>query len=230
MYPELVKSITAALDWCKSEGIDIPLDIQLKARQYGALKASGDVAGISADYHDRITAALLTYLEGGSVTGPRNAFRQAAVEALGDAFDLGFSDAGGALPLEGDALEWLNARIEQELAHIGTIFEQAKQLRKDEDADILPWVNARADGYTRTVMALYNAGGMYAKKNQMLVWRLGATEKHCRDCLKLNGKAHRASWYLAHNYIPRQPGSSTECFGIHCDCRLEDKDGKEVTI
>jgi hypothetical protein len=188
------------------------------------------VAGISADYHDRITAALLTYLEGGSVTGPRNQFRQAAVEALGDAFDLGFSDGGGALPIEDDALEWLNARIEQELAFIGTVFEQAKQLRREEDFDPLPWVNERADGYTKTVSALYNAGQMHAKKNKAGTWRLGATERHCSTCLKLDGKRHRLTWFIARNYIPRQPGADMECHGYNCDCRIEDDNGNVLTI
>jgi hypothetical protein len=110
------------------------------------------------------------------------------------------------------------------------VFEQAKQLRKEEDFDPLPWVNERADGYTRTVAALYNAGQMHAKRNKMLTWHLGNTEKHCVDCSKLNGKSHKASWYLARNFIPRQPGASMECFGVHCDCRLTDKDCNEVTI
>jgi hypothetical protein len=231
MYPDLTKIV---LDTVRAvPGIlpylsdDARLYVDLRAR---ATKADGDLSSISADYHDEITAALLTYLEGGSATGPRNRFKRAAIESLGDAFDLGYSDGGGELPVDGDALEWLNARIEQEMAHIAMVFEEAKALRKEEDFDALAWASARADGYTRTVAALYNAGGMYAKKNQILTWHLGNTEKHCQDCAKLDGKSHKASWYLARNYIPRQPGASMACGGYFCDCHLEDKDGNEVTI
>jgi hypothetical protein len=226
---QLITSITAAFRYCDAQGIDIPLDITLKARQFGALKADGDAVSISAKYHNEITAALLTFFEGGSVTAPRNAFRRAAVEALGGAFDLGYSDNGGAMPMDDDTLAWLNARIEQELGFIGTVFELAKELRKDEDADYLAWVSARADGYAAAVRETYNAGKMYAQKNQLLTWQYGDTD-HCATCEKLNGQKHRATWYLARNYIPRKPGANLDCGGYRCQCSLLDSQGNEFTI
>jgi hypothetical protein len=226
---QLTTSITDAIRYLEQCGEEIPLDITLKARQFGALKAEGDIVGVSAAYHDAITAALLTFFEGGSVTAPRNAFKRAAVEALGDGFDLGYSEAGGELPIDGDALDWLNARIEQEMAYIGQLFQQVKELRKEEDTDPLAWVSSKADAYAASCRETFNAGKMYGSKNMMLLWQYGDAD-HCATCEKLNGQKHRATWYLARNYIPRKPGASMDCGGYRCKCTLLDKDGNEFTI
>jgi len=228
--PALVQSIADALGYLKQEGHEIPLDIQLKARQIGAIKAGGDISSIRATYHDEITSALISYLEGGSVTAPRNQFRRAAVEALGDAFDIGYADGGAELPIDGEALSWLNARIEQEMGHIGTLFEQAKELRKEADTDLLGFASDRADGYTGTLDELYTVGVMYADARQILTWSLGGTEKHCPTCSKLDGERHRAEWFIARDYIPRKPGASLDCGGYNCDCSLTNAAGEEITI
>lgn len=198
-----------------------------KARAY---KEAGDIASINAQYHNTITEALVTYLEGGSVTAPRNKFRREMVQAFGDAFDLGWTDGGAELPFDGDALDWYNARVEQEMGFVDGLFQQAKQLRKDKDFDAFAWATARADGYTGTILAVYNAAVMFAKKNQMLVWHLGSTEQHCTTCASLNGKKHPAYWYIERDYIPRKPGAAMDCNGYNCDCYLTDKNGDEVTI
>lgn len=196
-----------------------------------ARKAADDLASINAEYNDAIAESLTRYFEGGSLASARNAFRRAAVEALGSAFDLGYADNGGELPVDGDALEWLNARIEQELGFIGTVFESAKQLKKDDEADTFQWTTDRAAGYVATVTALYNAGMMWAKSNLIGEWELGNTEKHCATCSKLNGQTHKLSWYIARNYIPRQPGASMDCGGYHCDCKIKNKKtGDIITI
>lgn len=224
----LAQSIADALSYLKQEGHDIPLDIQLKARQLGAIKAGGDISSIRAAYHDAITEALLTYLEGGSVTAPRNQFRQAAVEALGDAFELGYMDGGAELPIDSDPLSWLNARIEQEMAHIGTLFEQAKELRKEADTDLLGFASDRADGYTGTLDELYNMGKLYAAENQMLTFEGSDGKESCSDCSRYKGQRHRASWWIAHDAVP--PSKSFECGGWNCEHVLVSDDGEEFTI
>lgn len=227
---DLKVSITQAFEYCSMHSIPIPLELHSRARNVGAVKAAGDLAGINMKYHDTITEALTMYFEGGNVTGPRNAFRVAMSEAFYDAFYLGWADGGQEPPIEADALNWLNARISQEGGYIYGLFAQIKDLRKEEGLDYFAFVSERADGYTRTVTAVYNAAKMYAARGKMLIWRLGNTEKHCGTCAELNGNARRASWYLARNYIPRQPGASMLCGGYYCDCRLEDAQGNEVTI
>jgi hypothetical protein len=233
---QLVTSISNALAWCERQGIDIPLDIALKARQVGAIKADGDITSISADYHSEITAALLTYFEGGSVTGPRNAFRRAAVEALGDGFDIGYTDGGGELPIDGDALDWLNARIEQEMGFVSAVFEQLKALRKEEDFDALAWISERADGYTATLSDLYNQGKLYGAKNKMLTFdgEDGSPDNICQrnngTCVRLKGKRHKASWWIAHDLIPYRGNPNFDCGAWECQHYLRDDDGNRFTI
>jgi hypothetical protein len=193
-------------------------------------KAAGDLGSINAVYHDTITESLITYLEGGSPAGPRNRFKKGMVEAFGSAFDAGWQDGGGDMPPDGDALDWLNARVEQELGYIDQLFVQAKALRNQEGADFFQWASDRADGYTGTVSSIYNAGRMLAMGNQLLTWHLGQTEQHCETCQSLDGTKHRASWYIAHDYIPRKPGAAMDCKGYNCDCSLTDRKGETISV
>ena len=223
--------IKAAFNYLRKYKMDIPVTIYLKGIKIGAVKAGGNISGISSVYHDAITQSLIDYFEGGgSVSGPRNRFRQACTEAFMDAFNLGWTDGGGEYPIEDDAISWLDARVAQELGNIDVVFENAKQLRKDGEFDFFTWATARADGYTSALLAIYNAAALFVKGNEMLTWQLGNTETHCNTCSKLNGKRHKASWYIANNYIPRQPGAAMDCGGYHCDCSLTDKNGNEVTL
>ena len=193
-----------------------------------AIKA--DISKINAEYHDAISEALIEYFEGGSITAPRNAFKRAMIQAFGDAFDAGWIDGGGELPVDDDALAWIEERLNQEAANIDALFQQAKDLRKDPDFFYFSWITARADMYTQTAGSAYNAAKLLADERQMLVWHLGNTEESCDTCIKLNGKKHRASWYIERDYIPRKPGANLTCQGYNCDCYLTDKDGNEVTI
>jgi hypothetical protein len=230
---DLRTSITEAFNYLSTNSIEIPTELLIMARTKGikAIKAKGDMPSINGTYHDAITSALTTFFEGGSVAGPRNSFKRATTIAFGDAMDLGTTDGGGELPFTGEALDWFNARLEQEFANIESLFVQAKELRKEPDTDTFAWSTARADAYTQTVISVYNAARMFQKGNQLLKWNLGKTEKHCDTCLRLaRGTTHRASWYIAHNYIPRQPGANLDCGGYHCDCQLTDPADNEVTI
>ena len=202
----------------------------LKPETRAMIKAMGDILGINAAYHDAITQALIDYLEGGSVTAPRNDFKRAMVEAFGAAFELGWTDGGAELPFEGEALQWYNNRVTEETGNIDGAFQDARELRKDSTFDALAWASARADGYTSTVMSVYNAAVMFAKGSRMLTWHLGNTEKHCETCKRLDGKQHPAYWYIDNNYIPRQPGAGMDCAGYNCDCSLTDRSGNEVTL
>jgi hypothetical protein len=228
-------AVQQAFDYLVESQIEIPTDLLIAARMKG-IKAKakqqegGDLSSINAAYHDAITAALTSYLEGGSVTGPRNQFKRAATVAFGDAMDMGTVDGGGELPFVDDALAWFNARLNQEFANIESVFVQAKELRKDPDADLFAWASARADGYTRSLSGVYNAAVLFAKGNQLLTWHLGQTEKHCDTCSSLNDTRHRASWYISHDYIPRKPGAGMDCGGYNCDCSLTDPKGNEVSI
>lgn len=233
MTEDLHVTITEAFAYLTTTSTEIPPDLLIRARLEGikAGAVAGDLSEVNSVYHDKITGALTTFFEGGAVTTPRNQMKQAASMAFLDAFELGWIDGGADLPLGEDALAWLGARLDAELGYIDSLFVQAKELRKETDTDFFAWVTDRADAYTRSLAGVYNAACMLAKKNQMLNWKLGNTEKHCDTCKKLDaGAPHRASWYIALDYIPRKAGAAMECGGYNCDCRLEDKDGNDVTV
>lgn len=226
----LPDKVFEAIKYADENGIEIPPVVRMRARHVGALKAASDLPSINSQYSNEIVQALTTYFEGGNVTSPRNAFRRAMVDAFGAAFDLGWVDGGQEIPPDADALEWFNARVEQEFGYIEGLFANVKQLRKEEGFDFFAWITQRAEGYIKSVLGVYNAGKMFAQKNKMLTWHLGKTENHCSTCASLDGKRHRASWYVARNYIPRQAGAAMDCGGYNCDCRLEDDKGNEVTL
>ncbi len=223
--------ILRSIRYRKERGL--PMPDALKTR---ALKAMDSMVPIRAEYHDEITAALLDYFEGRSITASRNDFKKAISNAFNDAFDLGWVLGGGELPTDSDANDWLNARKESEFGFAAALFEQAKELKKEPDFDRLPWVSERADGYSRTLDAVFNMGKMMSAKNKMLTFdgEDGDANHICQSingtCVKLKGKRHRASWWLAHDLIPYPGNSNFDCGGWRCQHYLRDDEGNRFTL
>lgn len=228
---ELRDPLIKAFDFLTREGVDIPADIWQKSIRAGVFKqGSGELTAINKAYHDAIAGSLITYFEGGSLPASRNAFKRATVEAFGDAFDLGWVLGGGTMPPDTSALEWFNARVDAELGYIDLLFQDAKQLRKEEEFDILAWVSARADGYINTLKEIYNNAYLRAMDNKMVTFDGDDGEESCDTCQKLKGKRHKISWFISHNYIPPF-GSGLDCAkGGHCQHFLRDDNGMEITI
>jgi hypothetical protein len=76
--------------------------------------------------------------------------------------------------------------------------------------------------WTRSYDGMISKGQTYAPDDPTYVWRLGATERHCRDCQNLDGQVHTASEWRAAGIRPQSP--DLECGGWNCDCRLEPSD------
>ena len=192
---------------------------------------------IRSDYRARIAEAMTDYLATDKPsTSFRGAFRTAAIEDLPAAFWNGYAETAGEIDYsDSDAADWIAAKLEGELGFIGELFVSLKQLRDqfwrgEVDSDGLrDEVKTRTDGYAATLESVRVAGRMWGAKNQMLTWEYGDTE-HCSTCQSLNGKAHRAKWYLARDYIPGKPGTAMDCGGYRCKCTLRDNEGKAVTI
>ena len=226
----LIASLSRAFGYLHAQGTEIPLDIQLKARQFGVIKAAGDFAGVNKAYHDAITQALTTYFEGGSITAPRNAFKRATIQAFSDAFDLGWTDGGGELPIDNDAISWLEARLNQEVGFIDMLFQEAKELRKDAEFDYFSWLTAKADGYTGTLRELYNAGKLRAMKDQMVTFDGEDGRESCDTCKMLKGKRHKISWFVKRNYVPPY-GTGLQCArGGQCQHGLMNDAGDWITV
>jgi hypothetical protein len=180
------------------------------------------------EYRKIVAAAVSGYLDSaGAITRWRNIARRAVVDYFSPAFYTGYADAG-ADEVEPADDAWLTDRTNEELGYIDELFAGLRDKRGNVDAAAEG--DARADGYATTLDAVHAEGRLRSAKRRMLTWRLGQTEKHCKDCLTLNGQRHTAGWYLKRNFIPRKPGAAMACTGRHCDCRLDDDDGNEVTI
>lgn len=230
MKDELITSLKSAFTWCEKNDVDVPVDLYLQAQARGVFKAEGDLSMINSVYHDEITLALSDYFEGGGVAASRNALKRATILAFGSAFDLGWIEGGAVLPIDSDAMNWVEARINQEFGYIAMLFEQAKQLRKETNFDWFAWVTARADGYTRTLREIYNTARLWVMRDQMVTFDGDDGAESCGTCQSLKGKRHKISWFIARDYVPPY-GAGLECSkGGHCQHGLMDKDGNWVTV
>lgn len=79
------------------------------------------------------------------------------------------------------------------------------------------WKYRYLDMYNRTLIILGRTRG------KRLIWRYGATEKHCRDCAHYEGQIKTAvEWDEIYRLFGHRPQSHTlACGGWQCDCRLE---------
>jgi len=227
---DLKKSVSDAIEYAKMQGVDVPPDLLLRAYNTGALKLDGGFPEISAAYHDTVTEILTGYFEGAGLTGSRNAFKRAVVESFGPVFDLGWVDGGQQLPPDGDALSWFNARVEAEFGFIQMLFQQAKELKAEENFDFFSWVTQRADGYTRALKEIYNAAKMRAMKDIMVTFDGDDGAESCTDCQKLKGKRHKISWFVKRNFVPPF-GTGLECHpGRRCQHGLFNDKGEQITV
>lgn len=232
-------AVIKALNYLSHNGIPLPADLQLALEAKGLLKhfprqgikKAESIDEANAAYHDTITSELTTYFEeGGAITSYKNAFKQAVVEAFYDSFELGWQDGGAELPLGEDEISWIEARINQEFGFIDMLFQEAKELRKEEDFDYFSWITQRADGYTRMLAEIYNQGTLRARDDIMVTFDGDDGEESCETCTKLKGKRHKISWFVKRNYVPPF-GVGLECGrGGHCQHGLFDDQGNEITI
>lgn len=226
--------LRTARDYCLHNGIEIPDDL---ARGIRAMKSVGDIAAVSAEYNRAITLAIVDYAtDRRRRENATQDFRRASATAFLDGFETGWIDGGGELPTDQDAIDWLIARQEQEYGFIGQLFQQIKDLRTDDpNFDYFAFATARADAYTATLQAVYNEGKLRAAKNKMLTFagQDGSPDSICQSiggtCVQLMGQRHRASWWIAHDLIPRPGNTNFDCGGWHCSHFLQDDDGNRFT-
>lgn len=225
----LDESLAQAIAYADENDIEIPFDQRVRARQLGIIKAGEDMPTIMAEYHDAITVSLVAYFEGGNIASSRNAFKRATIDAFGAAFDLGWVDGGQDLPVDDNALDWFNARVNAEFGFIEMLFQEAKELRRDKEFDYFTWITARADGYSRTLREIYNAGRVRAMDDIMVTFGGDDGAESCDTCQKLKGKRHKLSWFVSRNYVPPF-GTGLDCHrGGHCQHYLMDSKGNQIT-
>lgn len=137
------------------------------------------------------------------------------------AFLTGVQDAGGAgvntaAKLTQDERETMQILINDQVGFLSNVSRDV--IGGDYNYAMLRyrvelWANKGLDG-------IYYGGMVAGEANPNLIWNIGATEKHCTDCLKLNGRVYRARTWAKHDTRPR--ADNLECKGFQCDCSLEE--------
>lgn len=201
-----------------------------EVRQYlkpETLKALNTYEGIRADYWGSVYDAVEGYLISSKpITSFRNSFWSFMSSAFQTAFEYGYTEAGGEVPLDDEAQSWLDDAIQGEKANITALFQSLKEKRGDVDA--IAEAFARADGYSSTLDQIYSTGKTFGSKNKMLTFVGDDGKESCTDCKRLKGKRHRASWWIKNDLIP---GSHNyECGGYNCEHYLEDDNGNRFTL
>jgi hypothetical protein len=95
----------------------------------------------------------------------------------------------------------------------------------DRLKDKLAGIANRVAIWKNKASAFLNIGRKHDRSNPFLAWRIGATEKHCPDCARLNGQVHTAERWRRAGIEPQSP--DLECNGFNCACFFEEHDGPE---
>lgn len=155
----------------------------------------------------------------------RATFREELYNAGTRAYDDGMRE-GGANPDELDAIGQAakNRKVGEWLAlqngYINTLVDDinAGIVTKDN-------IRARSDMWvSKSLRTIFYAGMADASGEQVYDWELGATEEHCKTCLKAAGQAHTLREWMAAGIYPG--AQALECRGFNCDCKFRLSQGK----
>jgi hypothetical protein len=185
---------------------------------------------VRAAYGDAIYAAILEYLAAaGSSTQYKNRVKRAVVESFPEVFYLAYASGGGEV-VDPEDDQWLTAKINAEMAYVDLLFQSMKTVKDTaESADERrAEANARADGYLKTLDAVYAEGLLRGKKNRMLTMVGEDGAESCVDCQRHKGKRYTARKWLRLG-IPGVPGNGWECGGWKCQHGLIDDEGVAFT-
>lgn len=198
------------------------------------------VADLVRGYVDDITRDFQDALDGDLLTSECRRRHRAYIKRDAEAVFIEGLKAGGVPEAELDAedLAVIAAWVAAQQGYVNGLWDAVDKLADDFQRGLIKqpeFVAQRRDLYTRiglwgqSLRDLGSAGKASALANMMVTWRLGATEKHCRTCARLNGKRKRLKWFTSRGYYPQQNGSETlECGGWRCECTLRDDKGKQV--
>ena len=203
----------------------------LSEQTRAALKTASGYDGIRYTMQSAVFDAVEGYLSGtGNVTTYKATMAVAISRAYVEAADTAWEESGAELPLDAETAAWARSQLDAQLSFADQLFDTLRELRKDENVFAADEAEARAEAWASGLDGFFNEAVLRGSSNKVAYWRLGTAEKHCNSCLSLDGQGHKISWYIERDYIPRKNGCKLECHGFKCDCRLEDKNGNEITI
>lgn len=200
----------------------------LSEETVAAIKASG-YDGIRTVMSGAVFGAVYGYLSGsGYVTTFRAEMEAAVSRAYIETADVAYEEGGGELPLDPDTAAWARAQLDAQLAYIDGLFDDLKELRKSGDFDAGAVASARAEGYASSLDQLYSEAKTRGAQNMMLTFVGDDGKESCKDCQRMKGQRHRASWWIKNDMVP---GSSKyQCGGWQCEHYLETDNGERFTI
>jgi hypothetical protein len=204
----------------------------LVAGSAAAQLSYGDYAPIRFSYRAEIAGIVNEYIntEGARITRFRNQFKRAIVEAFYPAFEQGLKDGGYAGKYaQGEDLEWINARVEGEWGFVDDLFQQLRDLKREEGVP-LDEPERRAENYARTLDGIYSMGKVRGAQNRMLTFRGLDGQENCPTCARLKGQRHRAAWWKNKGLVLYRGNANYECGCWQCQHFLVDDRGEIFTI
>jgi len=197
----------------------------------------GEYAPIRSEYYMAVAGTIREYLytDGANTLQYTQRFRAFISQYFPLAFEQGYIDGGSEMPAEPDDADWLSSRIDNERTFAAMLFQQLKELKtlaKEEGREVFDGVPEKhADGYVKTLDAVYSEAKVRGAKNQMLTFGGRSGRESCPDCQKLMGKRHRAKWWKAKGLIPGIPGNTNfECGGWQCEHILFNDKGEVFNV
>lgn len=118
-------------------------------------------------------------------------------------------------PEEKHALE---SAINSEMGYIDGFLTAIEENSKEAGGKLEPLMG-RADLWITRYLDIRHQAMVMACANRPMVWRLGPTKDHCRDCLRYDGRVYRAKTWEKWGAMPQS--RSLECGGYRCKCTLE---------
>lgn len=184
----------------------------------GIIFQEANVAGITRVFRARLYGLAVRGMTGeGSILGDVRRLVQTAVE---DAYYAGLAESGiGEEDVGPEEKRKANELVATQLAYV-TDFCKAVRESRDDRALQRNILDNRIDIWARSIEAAGEVGRADGAANEMVTWKWGPTEEHCKDCKQLNGQKHRRKWFADRGFWPRRPGASMECGGYNCQCEL----------
>lgn len=181
--------------------------------------AEKSVASVARKFHASLrNLVTLGFVSDSSILAD---VRRLVKQSVEDAYIEGLKEGGVSADEISADDGMMIIELNQQQQDYVTDFVRAVRAAKGDRAAQRDLLDNRIDLWTRSVEAAGAAGLASAKANEMVTWKLGSTEEHCKTCNRLNGQRHRRQWFASRNYFPRTPGADLECGGFNCRCTLD---------
>jgi hypothetical protein len=199
-----------------------------------------DYSQIRSIYKYEIKNAILGYVIEGSDNPYKYAgqMKKSMSTAFGDAFEAGYQEGGGNVSdIEEADRSWLNNKKTTERGFIDQLFDRLKEMKKqsredDQTQDEFLYeidleIEARSEGYAKTLDGIRDEGKLRGSRNIMLTFDGEDGQESCPECRKWKGKRHKASFWIKRGLVPGQPGNQNfSCRGYNCHHYLFDDKGE----